>query len=217
MSSTESTAPADRDVPDRGPAPLAPEFVSDAVNVAREPIGEPGGAGLAAAIALTAILGATVLADPVRPSPPPSVAASAAAFEPTRFLLNALLLPALDIDAVPLRWVNPRSRSDCGPATEVLVNHRPLVAGALVPDTPFELAWRADGCRPFGVGGPRYDGQVRLTVYREDWGLSAMVEPSSLRVSFAGHETTLTQRRGDVLRFIEEDIAVPAELTAAGD
>jgi hypothetical protein len=94
-----------------------------------------------------------------------------------------------------LRWVDPRPASICGPDTTVRVNGEPLRPGALVPDMPFELEWRADGCRPFGAHGPRYDGGVKLTVFREDWGFSAMVEPSDLRVAFAENET-ISIRRG---------------------
>jgi len=216
MSRHESIALTDRDSPDRGPAPLAPDFVSDVVNVARGSIGEASAGGLVAAIAVAAVLGATVMLTGIsRPSPLPIASASPAAFDPSRFILNALLVPTLDGDAVPLRWVDPRPPSRCGPDTEVRVNHQPLVGGAIVPDTPFELEWQADGCRPFGTNGPRFDGRVRLTVFREEWGLSAIVEPSGLRVSFAGHESTMTQRSGAWLPFVD-DAAEPIELTAIG-
>jgi hypothetical protein len=128
-----------------------------------------------------------------RPSQPPIPAAPPATLDPSRFILNALLVPALDADAVPLRWVDPRPALRCGPHTTVRVNREPLLAGALVPDTPFELEWQADGCRPFGAHGPRFDGGVKLTVFREDWGFSAMVEPSDLRVALAKNETILIQ------------------------
>ena len=105
----------------------------------------------------------------------------APAFDPSRFVLNALLVPALDVDAVPLRWADPRSAMGCGPNSSVLVDGRPMRRGDLVPDTPFELEWRSDGCRPFGAQGPRFEGNARLTVYREDWGFSAMVEPPGPR------------------------------------
>jgi hypothetical protein len=126
-----------------------------------------------------------------RPSQPPLAVAPPAALDPSRFILNALLAPALDGDAVPLRWVDPRPASRCGPDTSVRVNREPLLAGALVPDRPFELEWQSDGCRPFGLLGPRFDGRVKLTVFREDWGFSAMVEPSGLRVASAEAETVL--------------------------
>jgi hypothetical protein len=59
----------------------------------------------------------------------------------------------------------------------------------VVPNRPFELEWRADGCRPFGAHGPRFDGRVQLTVFREDWGFSAMVEPLDLRVVSSDNST----------------------------
>lgn len=169
-----------------------------------------------AAIALAAVLSANVTTQRgvSRPEPRPSVAAPA---DSTRLLLNALLVPALDSDAVPLRWVDPRKPALCGPATEVRVDHRPLVAGALLPDAPFELEWQADGCHPFGAAGPRVDGRVRLTVFREDWGLSAIVEPSALRFDEAGHTTTLNQRSAATLPFIGEASGDDAPLLVVGD
>jgi len=102
-------------------------------------------------------------------------------FDPSRFIVNALLVPAVDVDAVPLRWVDPRPAMGCGPGSSVLVDGRPIRRGELVPDVPFELEWHADGCRPFGAQGPRFDGPAKLTVFREDWGFSAMVEPPGPR------------------------------------
>ena len=134
-----------------------------------------------------------------RPSRPP-------AFDPSRFVLNALLVPALDADAVPLRWVDPRPALHCAPDATVHVNRAPLVPGALVPDTPFELEWQTDGCRPFGVRGPRFDGRVRLTVFREDWGFSAVVEPSGLRAASTENKITSIEVGAAVLpQFVDAD------------
>ena len=115
------------------------------------------------------------------PATPVSLA-TAARFDPQRFILNGLLVPALDTDAVPLRWVDPRPAIQCGPETSVRVNGVPLVPGDLVPNAPFELEWHASGCRPFGAAGSRFDGDVELTVFREDWGFSALVTPRGLRI-----------------------------------
>jgi hypothetical protein len=123
----------------------------------------------------------------IGPAPVPD--ASAARLDPSRFILNALLVPALDADSVPLRWVDPRRPALCGPYTAVWVNGKPLRPGELVPDTPFELEWRADRCHPLGAHGPRFDGRVKLTVFREDWGFSAMVESSGLRAMSAENGT----------------------------
>lgn len=164
---------------------------------------------VASALALASALafGTTQTSRNARPSrlpiaaPPPP-----AAFDPSRFILNALLVPALDADAVPLRWVDPRPALHCGPDTAVRVNHEPLLAGALVPDTPFELEWQTDGCRPFGAQGPRFDGRVRLTVFREDWGFSALVEPAGLRVALAANESRLIRRGSASLpQFVEDE------------
>lgn len=112
---------------------------------------------------------------------------------PARFLLNVLLVPVLDAEAVPLRWVDPRRGMRCGPTTTIAVNGKPLAAGTLVPDLPFELEWHAEGCRPFGRYGPRIEGQVKLTVFREDWGFSAMIEPDQLRVVSANNQSVLIE------------------------
>ena len=114
----------------------------------------------------------------------------AARFDPQRFILNGLLVPALDTDAVPLRWVDPRPAIQCRPGTSVRVNGGPLTPGDLVPNAPFELEWHTDGCRPFGAAGPRFDGDVKLTVFREDWGFSAIVTPRGLRIMTPGHPLT---------------------------
>jgi hypothetical protein len=145
--------------------------------------------GLAAAVGLAVYL----TANTARSSRLPVSAAAPAAMDSSRFILNALLAPALDSDALPLRWVDPRPALRCGPNTTLRVNGEPLLAGALVPNTSFELEWQADGCRPFGAAGPRFDGAVKLTVFREDWGFSAMVKPSDLRVTSVENVTTLIQ------------------------
>src|SRR4029450_7404510 len=60
------------------------------------------------------------------PTPPVSLR-TAARFDPQRFILNGLLVPALDTDAMPLRWVDPRPAIQCRPGTSVRVNGVPLV------------------------------------------------------------------------------------------
>jgi hypothetical protein len=143
--------------------------------------------------AATVDLGADLMATIARSHHLPVAAGPRAGTDHTRFLLNALLVPALDTDALPLRWTDPRGPSQCGPNTTVRVNGVPLVAGALVPNQPFELEWQANACRPFGKAGPRYDGRVKLTVYREDWGFSATVEPVRLRLTSVHNVSTLMQ------------------------
>jgi hypothetical protein len=154
-------------------------------DVSRGAIGYSLVACLITALGLVVVfgLGMALTARNARPNRLPSAAARPAAPYAPRFILNALLLPALDGDAVPLRWVDPRPILNCGANTAVRVNRGPLLAGALVPEMPFELEWLADGCRPFGAHGPRFDGRVKLTVFSEDWGVSAMVEPSGLRIT----------------------------------
>lgn len=106
-------------------------------------------------------------------------------FDPSPFILNALLVPAIDTDAVPLRWVDPRPASLCDPGTMVSVNGKPLIDGELVPAAPFTLDWQADDCQPLGLGGPRFNGAIRLRIFSEHGEYNALVEPSTLLVTFA--------------------------------
>lgn len=121
---------------------------------------------------------------------PPLLAATTLddTFDPSPFLLNALLVPAIDADAVPLRWVDPRPASLCGPDTKVLVDRKPLVAGELVP-AAFTFDWHADSCQPFGPVGPRFNGTVRLRVFSENGEFGAVIEPSTLLATFANDKS----------------------------
>ena len=121
---------------------------------------------------------------------------TAARLDPQRFILNGLLAPALDPEALPLRWVDPRSALQCGPETVIRVNGVPMVAGELVPNAPFELEWHTDACRPFGGAGPRFDGDVKFEVYREDWGFTALVTPRDLRIMVPGQPMTIAHPGG---------------------
>ena len=185
----------------------------------RQTIGYTPVVCLVTALALAAAAGLCIVLTPeiARPSRLPIASpAPPVAFDPSRFILNALLVPALDADAVPLRWVDPRPAMRCGPDTTVRVNRGPLLVGATVPNTPFELEWHADGCRPFGARGPRFDGRVRLTVFREDWGFSAIVEPSGLCLASTDTETTVIGRgAASTPQFVEADD--PLELTSQFD
>lgn len=127
---------------------------------------------------------------------PPQIDRSARPhWEPAHFLLNAFLVPALTQDEAPLRWLDPRAQLHCGPDSTVQVNGKPLVAGTAVPVQPFEIAWNADNCRPFGFIGPRFDGAVTLQVYREDWGFSATIIPVGLRYTWPDGETVHVEPR----------------------
>jgi len=159
--------------------------------------------GLAAAIGLGAMVSTTM----ARPT-----AVAKAAFDPSPFILNAFLVPALDGDHVPLRWVDPRPRLRCGPGTVVRANGLPLRAGDLVPDAPFELQWWSDECYPFGLQGPRFDGGVKLTVFREDWGFSAVVTPAGLTATSAGSQVRIQQGSATLPQCIEADGSLPCAL-----
>ncbi len=159
---------------------------------------------LAGMLALVALIGWGVHLNaggvrvhvPARGEATPSVAGrtvTTTGGDSSRFLLNALLAPAIDTDAVPLRWVDPRQAMGCGPHTTAQVNGMAITPGATVPDAPFELEWHSDGCRPFGRFGPRFEGRVKFTVYREDWGFSASVESTDLRAVSAGNQVVLIE------------------------
>ncbi|MET0507345.1 MAG: hypothetical protein ABWZ78_04060 [Burkholderiaceae bacterium] len=107
---------------------------------------------------------------------------AAAAANPARALFAALFATALDPDAEPLQWVDPRGLLGCGPGTAVRVNGDLLRPAAPVPDQPFELLWSARACHPFGADGPVFDGTIRFLVAREDWGFSAYMAPVGLAV-----------------------------------
>jgi hypothetical protein len=139
----------------------------------------------AVALATALALGGTLTAgnaEAVKPIEAPAAQPD----DPSPFILNALLVPALDPDVSPLQWVDPRPLLGCGPDTTVRVNNEPLVAGGLVPDVPFELEWHADNCRYLGAPQARFDGDVKLTVHREDWGFSATVEPAKMLITRNG-------------------------------
>jgi hemoglobin-like flavoprotein len=144
------------------------------------------------ALALTAAIGLamTLTVGGGRAIPSATASQSSPAVDPSRFILNSLLVPTLDAEAVPLRWTDPRPALRCGPDTAVYVNGQPLQAGAEVPAGPFELEWQADGCLYFSERGARVFGRTKLTVYREDWGFSAMVTPCNARIVSASHEST---------------------------
>lgn len=140
-----------------------------------------------------------------------------------RFALNAFLVPALDGDAdAPPRFVDPRPVAHCGSATDVRVDGRPLVVGAAMPPKAFVIAWRADGCRPFGIAGPSYSGDVRMTVFHDEHGISAVVEPAALSERHAGGAFVLREAFGATMpaaqpSFVGDDLGALASRVAARD
>jgi hypothetical protein len=188
----------------------AARHVSTIIGISVLGLAAAAGLGFAAA----ADRGRDITTTIVRAHQLPVAAGPRARADHSRFLLNALLVTALDSDALPLRWVDPRGPSQCKPNTTVRVNGAPLVAGALVPNQPFELEWQAVACRPLGKAGPRYDGQVKLTVYREDWGFSATVEPGHLRVTSVDNVITVI-RPGTVALPPQGDPDQPVTRSAA--
>ena len=161
-------------------------------------------------LALIPVFAVMLTSGCMRTDRAPTAPAPIAALDVSPFVLNAFLVPALDSDALPLRWTDPRPPSRCGSATTVSVNGEPLVAGALVPDKPFELEWNAEDCHPFGAQGPMFQGRVKLTVYREDWGFSAAVEPSDLRVTSVDGVTASLRTGAASLPGVEKPVFLSA-------
>ena len=85
------------------------------------------------------------------------------------------------------------------------------MAGAVVPVQPFVFEWQIDGCHTAHGFGLRLNGGVQLTVYREEWGLSAMVDPVDLRVAMQGFATT-SIRRGGAALVNDNEMAEPKTL-----
>ena len=161
-------------------------------------------------LALIPVFAVMLTSGCMRTDRAPTAPAPIAALDVSPFVLNAFLVPALDSDALPLRWTDPRPPSRCGSATTVSVNGEPLVAGALVPDKPFQLEWNAQDCHPFGAQGPMFQGRVKLTVYREDWGFSAAIEPSNLRVTSVDGVTASLRAGAASLPGVEKPVLLTA-------
>lgn len=153
------------------------------------PVGLISAAAVAAAFALsTAPAGGRAHGPRVQQ---PAIAATHAP-DPYALVVDALLVPLLETDDAPPRWGDPRIASRCGRLSSVTVNGRAVISGERVPEGPFRLEWLANGCR-HGADA-RIDGAVKMIVFREDWGYSAIVEPSGLRVEADGYEHAVVQR-----------------------
>ena len=133
-----------------------------------------------------------IVATTVLMMPSPAMAAGSSATHPTdgdevhalrlqRFALNALMVPLID-DTVPARWTKNIAAMHCGKASRVLVDGKPLRPGAHVPSRPFTISWSMVDCRPLSRQ-ETFNGNVRMTVYPENEGYSAMVVPTALKVS----------------------------------
>lgn len=163
---------------------------------------------LAVATTLPLLLAAAHAAEPL-PAPPAEPLA-------LRFALNAFFVPALD-DAEPPRWTDPRPVARCASATAVRVDGRPLVAGAAVPASAFVIDWHADDCRPFGADGPAYSGDVRLTVFHDEQGVSAVVEPAGLRERHAQAGFELSRNFGVAMPLPQPSSVESAEVIDRDD
>ncbi|MET0508749.1 MAG: hypothetical protein ABWZ78_11325 [Burkholderiaceae bacterium] len=117
------------------------------------------------------------------PSSSPARAAGQAPLDHDRFLLNALLVPAIDGESEPPRWVDPRPRLACGRGSDVRVDGHRLRPGEAMPVGRFVLDWVAHDCRPFGANHARFDGALRLDVQRTDDAYRATVVPQGMVVT----------------------------------
>jgi hypothetical protein len=100
------------------------------------------------------------------------------------WVLEAVLTPAIDPAALPLKWKDPLEALGCARGSQLLIDDHPLQPGSAIPVVPFVMEWDARGCRPLGMSGPRVDGRARLTVFHEDWGFSGVVEPAAMRLAW---------------------------------
>ncbi len=98
-----------------------------------------------------------------------------------RLALNAFLVPLMDEDEPP-RWTDNWMNFECGPATKVMVDGKPLIARKRIPPVAFSVHWDMDGCTPLGQAAMELSGGVDLLVFHEDEGLSAIVTPTRFRV-----------------------------------
>jgi hypothetical protein len=81
--------------------------------------------------------------------------------------LDALLVNLLD-DAEPPRFADVAQPLVCGDGSTVLVNGKPLEAGAELPVASFTLDFQLAGACPLGIAGPRLSGPVTMVVVRDD-------------------------------------------------
>ena len=117
-------------------------------------------------------------------------------FDPRRFVLNALLVPALDPDVDPPTWTDPRPVMACDTASSIRIDGLALAPGSQVPTGRFILDWDAHQCRPFGLEGPRVDGSARLVIDHVGDVWTAMVLPAGMAFTLAdGHGLPLLAGR----------------------
>jgi hypothetical protein len=84
---------------------------------------------------------------------------------------------------MPARWTDVAVQHFCGPATRIEVDGQPMQPGAPVPTKAFTVRWHLDGCWPFDVSTLELTGDVELLVFREDNGLSAIVNAQGLQIA----------------------------------
>lgn len=110
-----------------------------------------------------------------------------------RFSLNALLVPLLDGDELPLRWGDTSTSMpamNCRSAA-VLVDGSAVAPLEEIRRPTFTVSWRMNGCLPFGLGGPQLSGQAELDVRRDGDGFTATVRPHPLIASVDGRVAVL--------------------------
>ena len=138
-----------------------------------------------------------------------AVAAAPAAQRQTRvdferLALNLLLLPLVD-DATPPRWQAFGVDWVCAGGGDVRIDGLPIVDGAPLPATSFRLEWTLHRCPPLADADLLVDGTVTLTVFHDDDGVSAVVEPRLRTLERGRVERRMDQRfvAAQALRFTE--------------
>lgn len=149
------------------------------------------------AIALTAMVAwLSHRAKPVEAQPPraPMTAEQQSiARDIERHALNALLVPLIDHEALPMRWADPALAMACGGGTQVRVDGRPLQPGTPIASRAFVVAWTLQACLPFGSGGPALTGRAELRVSRQMDGFAAMVSLTDLQVQRQEHRVVISK------------------------
>jgi hypothetical protein len=105
----------------------------------------------------------------------------------TRHAMNAMVVPLID-DVEPLRWISePLAVDECADGfNDVTVDGRPFPAGEPLPAIAFKVRRTLKGCNPWGGPWPVLTGVIELTVFHDDGGLSAVVQPIGLRIQSPG-------------------------------
>jgi hypothetical protein len=146
------------------------------------------------AFALVLALGFTSIAGVALASKHARELAKRAPTDPHTYVLDTLLAASVDREATPFTWVERRPLLRCGPRTTLRVNGESARPGMPLPTRPFEVEWRADRCMRLDATAGWIDGHVRMMVFREDWGFSAILYPTQMQVGIEGRSAVRLAR-----------------------